>query len=164
MKLALTVTLVLLASAQSLAGAIDVADMPSIHIGATCVAKGQRLQDVARGFEQDREWELRWDEEMVTKTGLVAMLRSRSGKEPPSFYSSGLSRRGTSSATRNWFASAGVARAPTPKQRPSPSARDARSRARRNRRRRPDLAGPVAAGSCNIPARCKSRVSCPCSC
>ena len=83
MRLPLAVTVVLLAAGQGLAGAIDVADMLSVHIGRTCVVKGQRLQDVARGFEQDREWEFRWDEEMVTKTGLVAMLRSRSGKEPP---------------------------------------------------------------------------------
>ena len=83
MRLALAVTLVLLAAGQGLAGAIDVADMLSVHIGRMCVAKGQRLLDVARGFEQDREWEFRWDEEMVTKTGLVAMLRSRSDKEPP---------------------------------------------------------------------------------
>ena len=75
-------TFVLLAAGQALADPVDVTDMLSVHIGRMCVAKGQRLQDVVRGFEQDREWEFRWDEEMVTKTGLVAMLRSRSGKEP----------------------------------------------------------------------------------
>jgi hypothetical protein len=68
MGLALAVILVLLAAGQAPAGTIDLADMLSVHIGRMCVAKGQRLQDVARGFEQDREWEFRWDEEMVTKT------------------------------------------------------------------------------------------------
>jgi hypothetical protein len=79
----LTIVAVLFGAGQALADAMDVADMPSVRIGGTCVEKGQRLRDVIRAFEQDREWEFRWDEEMVTKAGLVAMLRSRSGKEPP---------------------------------------------------------------------------------
>jgi hypothetical protein len=83
MRLALAVALALLAAGQALAAAFDVADIPSVRVGSTCVAKGQRLQDVVRAFEKDRGWEFRWDEKMVTKTGMVAMLRPLSGKGTP---------------------------------------------------------------------------------
>jgi hypothetical protein len=65
------------------AAAVDVADIESVRVGEVCVAKGMRLQDLARRFERSPSWEFRWDEKMVRKTGMVAGLIPRNRAETP---------------------------------------------------------------------------------
>jgi hypothetical protein len=82
-RLAVLMVLAILGVPRQVVAAVDVADLPSVVVGTTCIAKGMRLQDVVMKFEGNRAWELRWDEKMVTKTGLVAALASRNGRETP---------------------------------------------------------------------------------
>ncbi len=62
---------------------LDVSDIDSVMLGGTCLAKGMRLQDVVARFEKNPSWEFRWDEKMVTKTGMVAGILPRNRAETP---------------------------------------------------------------------------------
>lgn len=63
--------------------AVDVSDIDSVSVGSACVAKGMRLQDIVMRFERSPGWEFRWDEKLVTRTGMVAALIPRNNAESP---------------------------------------------------------------------------------
>jgi hypothetical protein len=60
--------------------ASSLSDLPSIVVGGECLAKGMRLEDVIRRFDINMRWEVRWDQQVLSKE-VVAGLAVRPGVE-----------------------------------------------------------------------------------
>ncbi len=58
----------------------DLSDLPSVLVGGECLIKGMRLEDVIRRFDINMRWEVRWDQQVLSKE-VVAGLGARPGVE-----------------------------------------------------------------------------------